>query len=312
MENEEDTSYFDSRLDRYHHDFEDSDTDDSPVFSSSFASYSPQYRKYYTRNNYGSDESNSSLNDSTGKLALDIRNLNVRYSTDSIEHNLLFAIIHFQINPSKIKMPSTPVDSPYDEISDCINSPDRAQAPSLFLRHQQIKNVYATADSMEQQQRIFKPLKMLNVIGTPDSDHSSDHDISPKIQRRRKNLIAIHAEEKYNLPKLSISIDQPHSFMSSSPSTSSHIHNISSSEKRVMKSASAVDLSLKTSPCVDNLRKDRTKLKLETNLFKPIESNLDCDAISSKPPNNNGGSSASSREVSPSRDGPTITNLKPP
>ena len=82
MENEEDTSYFDSRLERYsHHEFDDSDTDDSPVLSSSFASYSPQYRKHCynnnnRNNNYGSDESNSSLNDS-GKLALDIRNLNV-------------------------------------------------------------------------------------------------------------------------------------------------------------------------------------------------------------------------------------------
>ena len=221
-------------------------------------------------------------------------------------------------------MPSTPVDSPFDEIGDCINSPDRAQAP-LFLRHQQIKNVYATADVLEQQQnqRIHKPFKMLNVIGTPDSDHSSDHDISPKIQRRRKNLIALHAEEKLNLPKLSISVDhdmQPsHSLLFPSTSTSGQMHSLShGSEKRVMKSASAVDLSLKISPhcvdkIVDNLRKDRTKLKLETNLFKPIEneSNLDCDNHS-KPPNNNGGSSASSREVSPSRDGPTITNLKPP
>lgn len=85
MENEEDTSYFDSRLERYsHHEFDDSDTDDSPVLSSSFASYSPQYRKHCynnnnnnRNNNYGSDESNSSLNDSGLKLALDIRNLNV-------------------------------------------------------------------------------------------------------------------------------------------------------------------------------------------------------------------------------------------
>jgi hypothetical protein len=82
LENEEDTSYFDSRIDRYshHQDFEDTDTDDSPVLSSSFASYSPQYRKHYHNNrystNYGSDESNSSVNES-GKLALDIRNLNV-------------------------------------------------------------------------------------------------------------------------------------------------------------------------------------------------------------------------------------------
>jgi microtubule-associated serine/threonine kinase len=79
LENEEDTSYFDSRVERYsHHEFEDTDTDDSPVLSN-FASYSPQYRKHYQNRhnyNYGSDESNSSLNDS-GKLSLDIRNFNV-------------------------------------------------------------------------------------------------------------------------------------------------------------------------------------------------------------------------------------------
>jgi microtubule-associated serine/threonine kinase len=78
LENEEDTSYFDSRVERYHHDYDDTDdTDDSPILSSSFASYSPQYRKHYhNRYNYGSDESNSSIND-TGRLSLDIRNLNV-------------------------------------------------------------------------------------------------------------------------------------------------------------------------------------------------------------------------------------------
>ncbi|KAL0276514.1 UNVERIFIED_CONTAM: hypothetical protein PYX00_004073 [Menopon gallinae] len=46
LDHEEDTSYFDSRTDRYNHDIgEDTDdTDDSPLFGS-FASYSPQYRK---------------------------------------------------------------------------------------------------------------------------------------------------------------------------------------------------------------------------------------------------------------------------
>lgn len=46
LDHEEDTSYFDSRTDRYNHDIgEDTDdTDDSPLFGS-FSSYSPQYRK---------------------------------------------------------------------------------------------------------------------------------------------------------------------------------------------------------------------------------------------------------------------------
>jgi microtubule-associated serine/threonine kinase len=34
LDNDEDTSYFDTRTDRYNHEFEDTDTDDSPILSS--------------------------------------------------------------------------------------------------------------------------------------------------------------------------------------------------------------------------------------------------------------------------------------
>lgn len=46
LEHDEDTSYFDSRMDRYNHEVEDDtdDTDDSPVFGL-FSSCSPQYRR---------------------------------------------------------------------------------------------------------------------------------------------------------------------------------------------------------------------------------------------------------------------------
>lgn len=49
LDNEEDTSYFDSRVDRYNHDLEDDtdDTDDSPVFGL-FSSCSPQYKKVHS------------------------------------------------------------------------------------------------------------------------------------------------------------------------------------------------------------------------------------------------------------------------
>ncbi|CAG2063032.1 unnamed protein product, partial [Timema podura] len=50
IDHEEDTSYFDTRMDRYNHDIgEDTDdTDESPLFGS-FSSCSPQYRKVQTR-----------------------------------------------------------------------------------------------------------------------------------------------------------------------------------------------------------------------------------------------------------------------
>lgn len=231
-------------------------------------------------------------------------------------------------------MPSTPVD-PFD-ISADISSPDR-QAPPYFLRHQQIKNVLSTAEVLEQQnQRLQKSFKMLN-ISTPDSsqtDHSSADDVSPKIQRRRKNLIAAAAEDdlarKHNLPKLSISSENEPSQLLPSPTIQSPSpmakvapENLN---KRVLKSASAIDLSLKIQPnytAADKLVSEnvrRAKLKLETNFGdnRPrmgSDTNLDFETSLAKCLNSSGGngsSTASSREVSPSRDGPLINNLKPP
>lgn len=233
-------------------------------------------------------------------------------------------------------MPSTPVDSPFD-LSSNLDSPDR-QGPPYFLRHQQIKNVLSTAEVFEQQnQRLQKSFKLLN-ISTPESsqtDHSSD-DVSPKIQRRRKNLIAAAAEEeaskRHNLPKLSISLEhETTSHLLPSP-TINPVRMISENlNKRVLKSASAIDLSLKIMPNYtaseiqkgpnENVR--RAKLKLETNFgndpkaIKQMgsDSNLELDSTLMRSLNNSGGngsSTASSREVSPSREGPLINNLKPP
>ncbi|CAH0562652.1 unnamed protein product [Brassicogethes aeneus] len=60
LEHDEDTSYFDSRIDRYSHEIEDDtdDTDDSPVFGL-FSSCSPQYRKVHTSSKLASEGDNS-------------------------------------------------------------------------------------------------------------------------------------------------------------------------------------------------------------------------------------------------------------
>lgn len=58
LADEEDTSYFDSRIDRYNHELEDDtdDTDDSPLFGL-FSSCSPQYRKVHNaRDNFNPDQ----------------------------------------------------------------------------------------------------------------------------------------------------------------------------------------------------------------------------------------------------------------
>lgn len=231
-------------------------------------------------------------------------------------------------------MPSTPVDSPFEFPGGEVGS-DRP-IPSYFLRHQQIKHVLSTAEVLEtQNQKLQRSLKNLHI--TPDTssqtDHSSD-DVSPKIQRRRKNLVAAAAEEaaearKHVLPKLSFSLEHdsvPSKQVSSPPCSSKNSSIASHSDKdcKLLKSASAVDLSLKirasysdSDKSLDSIRK--SKLKFEGSMsdmkLKPhMGSDYELDS-SSKPLSTSGGngSSASSREVSPSRpDGPLIHNQKAP
>ena len=106
-------------------------------------------------------------------------------------------------------MPSTPDIDFMPEL----NSPDRHDLRIMqpfLLRHQQLKNVLSTAESLEQQnQRLHKPLKVLNV-STPDSSQTDSDDLSPKIQRRRVKHDA--------LPRLSISMEHDYSALSTSTS----------------------------------------------------------------------------------------------
>lgn len=270
-------------------------------------------------------------------------------------------------------MPSTPVDAPFDFNPDNINLPDFSNQAPYFLRHQQLKNVLSTASLMEQQnEKLLKSFKMLNIgaLDSSQTDHSSADDVSPKIQRRRKPAIDFMAKDqlpKHDLPRLSISIDdhnedysvtiQPRPIkklsidckmntksddvvqaLDVSAKLFKQQHVIESVNKRIVKSASAIDLSLKISPNYNEHRvyeqntNSSNKLFLKTQYDSKSASSsndatkLELDLLSTKNNNaggsgaGNGGSSSassrngSSREASPSRESltPLINNLKPP
>ncbi|KAK6641086.1 hypothetical protein RUM44_012787 [Polyplax serrata] len=103
LDHEEDTSYFDSRSDRYNHDMGDDtdDTDDSPLFGS-FASYSPQYRKAQSKLN---------LNDEIeGCIS---RKAKVRNSilTDDLDNRLSNLAVTPEIETHKVYDPGNASDS---------------------------------------------------------------------------------------------------------------------------------------------------------------------------------------------------------
>ncbi|EAL41443.3 AGAP011030-PA [Anopheles gambiae str. PEST] len=291
LDNEEDTSYFDTRVDRYNHEICGDDTDemeDSPLFGS-FSSYSPQYRKQHSL--------------SQAKLII----------TPELRK--------FNINPSRYKMPSTPDLDYLPELA----TPDRED----FLAHHGIslrpaavnlsgmRGAPGTPETPDTNKRFsdFYPLSSLKQLSTPESSQTDSDDVSPQIQRKRK---IVHNRI---LPKFSISIEDDqsgHETSSSTPSQivtsspSSSLHNLSggTASRHIVKSASALGLSLMTSS--DDSSRNATGTTA-SNLSSSSGCSTGGVASSTMHSAGNCSSTASSRDTSPCRElSPLVTNLKPP
>lgn len=382
LSNEDDTSYFDSRMDRYNHDLggEDTDdTDDTPVFGS-FSSYSPQYRKH----NY-----------SWSRLAT----TNPSDDSTSVDYNKVLTTPELRkLDTShSLKLPSTP-DTEY--LPELLNTPDREEMKSLqqYLKQQALQssslpigssplasvsqqadsksageghpvdsnqsqsqsmtsstsnsktatsqlppvathsplgaNVAKSSDSSKQvrsqiaaSSHVPESRKLIDMhqissvacrkttLSTPESSQTDSDDVSPQIQRKRKS----HAREI--LPRFSISIEDEQSGTSSSENTRDQspgssgisgnpLYDGKHRQRSVVKSASALGLSLMISPEVTQLS---GVLPAENagNLQSPASMT---GATGSGTGGGGGGSStASSRDTSPCRElSPLVTNLKPP
>ncbi|XP_053669349.1 microtubule-associated serine/threonine-protein kinase 2 [Anopheles marshallii] len=247
----------------------------------------------------------------------------------------------FNINPSRYKMPSTPDLDYLPELA----TPDRED----FLVHHGINlrptavNIGAmraapsTPETPETNKRFsdFYPLSSLKQLSTPESSQTDSDDVSPQIQRKRK---IVHNRI---LPKFSISIEDDqsgHETSSSTPSQivtsspSSSLHNLSGSNSRhIVKSASALGLSLMTSSddsssavttAVGRSLGGGGNISLSgRNATGTTASNLSSSsgcstggiASSTMHSAGNCSSTASSRDTSPCRElSPLVTNLKPP
>uniref|UniRef100_A0AAG5DNK7 non-specific serine/threonine protein kinase n=1 Tax=Anopheles atroparvus TaxID=41427 RepID=A0AAG5DNK7_ANOAO len=260
----------------------------------------------------------------------------------------------FNINPSRYKMPSTPDLDYLPELA----TPDRED----FLAHHGINlrpsplggasggpsgssmRVLApgTPETPEMNKRFsdFYPLSSLKQLSTPESSQTDSDDVSPQIQRKRK---IVHNRI---LPKFSISIEDDqsgHETSSSTPSQivtsspSSSLHNLSGSSRHIVKSASALGLSLMTSSD-DSSSAVTTAVGrsmggaggsgtgggggggMSRNATGMTASNLSSSsgcstgiASSTMHSAGNCSSTASSRDTSPCRElSPLVTNLKPP
>ncbi|XP_055922627.1 microtubule-associated serine/threonine-protein kinase 4 isoform X2 [Eupeodes corollae] len=151
LSNEDDTSYFDTRMDRYNHDLggEDTDdTDDAPLFGS-FSSYTPQYRKQHyswTRlaSNNTSDEGGSGRCDESGSDTVSSKNSKPLTTPE---------LRNIDLSSRCLKVPSTPDADYLPELLNKVCGED-VRIVNQYLRQQSLPS-----SSFIQQQSLSSPLQ---------------------------------------------------------------------------------------------------------------------------------------------------------
>ncbi|XP_034172889.2 microtubule-associated serine/threonine (MAST) protein kinase dop isoform X1 [Osmia lignaria lignaria] len=296
--NDEDTSYFDTRMDRYNHDIGDDtdDTDDSPLFGS-FSSYSPQSRKIsQTR----PPQLNPELESDASKKQLFRTELERTVAQLSLGSN------NTMMPPSKL-IESTSSDK--NRLSSSIKSSTSSETPPKADKSNASFASPATVTSGESQLTVIKNNQMEGTsisLSTPDSSQTESEDISPQIQRKRH----VHSRDK--LPRFSICVDDEHmlDLIAANRDTTEESKHNSSTDSFESFSAMPIIPSAK--------HKSRSVIKSAStsglSLVIPA-SDFSYDAsLNTQPIESPGGSStASSRDTSPCRElSPLVTSLKPP
>lgn len=287
--NDEDTSYFDTRMDRYNHDIGDDtdDTDDSPLFGS-FSSYSPQSRKI-------SQTRPPQLNPEQTELDISKKQL-FRTELERTVAQLSFGSNSSITPPSKLAE-STPSEK--SRSSSSIKNTTYIETPPKADKSNSSFTSPATVTSGESQLTVIKNSQVEGTsisLSTPDSSQTESEDISPQIQRKRH----VHSRDK--LPRLDLiaanrdtTEESKHNSSTDSFESFSAIPIIPSAKQKsrsVIKSASTSGLSL----------------VIPTSDFS-YDASLNTQPIESP----GGSSTASSRDTSPCRElSPLVTSLKPP
>ncbi|CAG2101321.1 unnamed protein product [Medioppia subpectinata] len=297
LDGEDDTSYFDTRADRYNHDCVDSedleDTDDSSLFGS-FSSCSPRYRKVYSRIEKELEQENR---------------LRLSSSSSSLKEEITIC--------PKTRTHSTKSDSSILRSMSVTEDQMKSQSHPKLLDS---KSAYTPT--------LSKPMAQ----STPESSQTESEDISPQTYRKRKPL----SITKDALPKFSFSVDDT-STLYESPNSSPHISikelppldesftssdEKSSSPRRLSDGpyGSGLPVSAKISiPSVSPMRQPmRSRAVIKSASASGLSLIISSDdssvaRIGSLAATSSGGSTTSSRDTSPNREMNSLpSQLKPP
>lgn len=215
LEGDDDTSYFDTRSDRYNHEMgEDGEsleeTDDSGSLFSSFSSCSPRYHKAYSRIEKELAEERLLKSSSASSIAME-----PHPNTKSLPRSSERA--HKEVTQTSSSMDvilqrtrSLTVANPMDaskELDNCPNNSEESKQDQRFsLSSSYTSSVSVSRDSQRKisvEEGSDSGRKSNTQSTTPElSQNESETDASPKIERRKRGLSL-----RTNLPRFSICID---------------------------------------------------------------------------------------------------------
>ncbi|EFN76840.1 Microtubule-associated serine/threonine-protein kinase 2 [Harpegnathos saltator] len=292
--NDEDTSYFDTRMDRYNHDLGDDtdDTDDSPLFGS-FSSYSPQSRKIsQTR---------------PPQLNPDVESDATKKQLFRYELERTVAQLSLGSNASSVTPPSKLADEKHRSLSSLKNSSCTENQNRTDKSNTSATS--ATVSSNESQLTVVKNAQTEGMsinLSTPDSSQTESEDISPQIQRKR------HTHSRDKLPRFSISVDDEHMLDLAAANKDTAEDSKHNSSTDSFESFSAIPMlpsaRQKSRSVIKSASTSGLSLVIPTSDFS-YDASLNAQPIESP----GGSSTASSRDTSPCRElSPLVTSLKPP
>lgn len=299
LEGDEDTSYFDSRSDKYNHDIETEDTEDDADDSlfQSFASSSPRFyykidemnemrdREDSRRRHSSADEMRTQL---LQKQALERKDSNQSESSDtSLELQQLMKKDISGVDSTDTCKAGDSSSSKFDEevfAAAPEQTPPRKSTLAIMFSTPPKSQIPKTSTP-----ETPKPTHRHPTTSTPESSDNNTSDDSPKISKRELRPPPI----KSIIPKLAISSDED-------KDKGSGVKELSPVDEKKERDIESSSLSRKL------LQKSASTTAL-TLLIQPT------DEFVAKPMLSPGGSSTSSRDASPSRDvSPLAKSLNPP
>merc|ERR1719309_1449261 len=327
LDDEDDTSYFDTRSDRYDHADTDTETrssaedslEDAPLFRS-FSSCSPRYRKVHAKDSTAllrhsiSRCESSDQSDALSLSSISGTSLGSSPSSGNAGTSDNSKIVANNSNSPELRRPAE-----IENLSRAVNTKSCPELESM-VANAGLKIPSTVGGTIVAETKVLSDSKNASPaaqqsFSTTESSQTDSENSSPQLHRRRKH----HNREQ--LPKFSISLEEAEAFAikgmcdlnMSGPASLPSLANprlsvepeipsplVKNEKSRIVKSSSASGLSLMIPLPNDDPQDDAGKSSVSKNLIQSMQSP-------------GGSSTASSRDASPCRDiSPLINSLKPP